>query len=133
MDARREPRTGDGDFGAAPIPPLSGELLCSLHNAKLFAPVIARLLAQSLPTERARERASFIRLAASRSPGRSQTQAIRELHARLQMIAMTPLPAYLDGGTADGALGVVLLISSGKAPSLSTIQRALCEFNEGGF
>lgn len=131
MDSRSVPRQPEGTEPEAEIPPLSGESLRLLYNAR-FADVISRLLVQSLPAERARERAAFLRAAARLAPARSLTSTIRDLHARLQKLASAPLAAHLDGGTSDGALGVVLLLSQGKAPSLSTVQRALTLHAVGG-
>lgn len=131
-DDRRVPRFS-APSERQEIPPLDGGALLRLHNARQFAGVISRLLAQSLPGEVARERATFIRAAVRlAAPPTSKTAQIRDLHSRLQRLAAVPLPVYIDGGTSDGALCVVLLLSSGKAPSLSTVQRALTLHAVGG-
>jgi len=132
MDARRDPRTAEGPAAETETPPLSGDQILLLHNARTFGLVIARLLGKSDKDERARERREFIRRAAQLSPPSSVTAMIKHLHARLQKLAALPLPGYLDSGMADDVLCVVLLIGSGKAPSLSTVQRALTELHMVG-
>jgi hypothetical protein len=124
LDARFEPRHS-GPKEEREVPALSGAQLLALHNAGRFRDVIARLLAQSTRDEVARVRSELMKRAAGLRQSKTITETEHDLFSRLRHFAAQPIPAYLDEGTADGLLCLVLLLTGGRAPSLSTVHRDL--------
>lgn len=111
----------------APLPPLPGDALLKLYNAQLPAevlgPVMARAVSTLKPAERAHERDRFVLRAAGLRPPATAYGHARAIHARMGVL-LTAFPGYLDAGTVDGCLGLVLVLCAMKVPSFTSVWRA---------
>lgn len=111
----------------AAAPEFSGDLLVNLWNhGPELRPALARVLASTLPTERARERRRFLVVAARLlgCPELSTYAIARRLHARMGELLVC-FPGYIDVALFDGALSAALLVDGLELPVERTVRNAL--------
>jgi hypothetical protein len=93
-------------------------------NRAALDPVLTVVLRSMSPTDRARERDTLIAQGRAMLPELSDFEAAGRLQTRMSVLANVP-PQYLDTGLLDGLLALAVLINNRKAPSFSTVFRAI--------